>query len=104
MNNNEIIIYCVLGHDGFIQYQQYNEMVRAAQEARFERERQECRKRLKYIGSVLWQSIEPTAEYYHKWHNVDNMRHPSIEMGIATVEYAVNVGEIAYDEYVKIFA
>ena len=101
MNSNEIILYAALGHDGFMQYRQYKEMLLAEREARLERERQERRKLWRCFGSVLLRSVEPTAEYYQKWHDVDDSRHPNIKRCFSTVEYVANMDEIAYDEYAK---
>ncbi|MCL2083015.1 MAG: hypothetical protein FWH04_07260 [Oscillospiraceae bacterium] len=101
MNYNDFIIYSALGDNGYRQYRQYADAVRAVQVAQKEREREKLRAMLTSIGSVLFRSIEPTAEFYQKWHEADS-RHPNIERGFAAVEYAVNVGEIAYDEYANL--
>jgi hypothetical protein len=100
MNTNEIILCCALGRDGFMQYQQYKEMIRTAQEAQMERERQEHRKRWKYIGSVLWHSIEPTVDFIQKWDDV-NLEHPNVERCFVAGEYALKIGKIAYDKHAE---
>ena len=86
MNYNELILYSVLGSNGYNQYHKYKEAVRVAQAAQKEQERKERQKILKSIGSFLIRSIEPTAEYYKKWHDVDDSKYPNIERGFATVE------------------
>ena len=101
MNNNEFILYIALGHDGSIQFQQYKEVVRAINKARLERERRELIERLKYIGSVLWHSLEPTADFIQKWDNVKS-EHPNIEKCFIAGEYALKVGKILHEEYDKI--
>ena len=100
MNYNEIILYTALGHDGYMQVQQYREAIRTAQEAKLERERQERRECWKYIGSVLWHSIEPTVDFIQKWDDVDS-EHPNLERCFFAGEYALKVGKIAYDEHAK---
>ena len=101
MNNNDFILYSVLGHNRFMQYLQYKETVRAIQEARLECERRELRERLKYIGSVLWHSIEPTVDFIRKWDNVKS-EHPNVERCFIAGEYALKVGKIANEEHAKI--
>ena len=101
MNYNEIIIYNLLGSDGYRQYQQNVETIRAIQTAQKERERKERRAKWNSIGSVLVQSIEPTAEFAHKWHGVDS-KHPNIERCFITGKYIINMGKIVYDERIKL--
>jgi len=101
MNNNEFVFYIALGHDEFMQYQQYKEVVRAINKARLERERRELIERLKYIGSVLWHSLEPTADFIQKWDNVKS-EHPNIEKCFIAGEYALKVGKILHEEYDRI--
>jgi len=97
MSYNDLLLCNVFGADTFIQYKHNLNAIRAEQK---ERERQERKAFWKGTLSILGQSIKPTVDFYDDWCNADP-KHPNIDRFFSTSKYAIEIGEIAYDECVK---